>query len=272
MHVTVCIPAYNASRTLRRTLDSILSQDYPDFDVLVCDNSSTDNTAEIVRGYSDRGVRYFLNPVRTQWAESNWNHALPLAAGPLIALYHADDIYTPTMVRREAEFLSMHPEASSVFTMTQVIDHMDRPVRIGSTRLPVELRGQDLFDFETLFNAVLRHNNFMTVPTLMTRRETIDAVGVFDPQRFESAADIDLWLRMARWRPVGIIDEPLHRYRVSPHQESARIYRLRTHLGHFYWVLDHYLSRPEIGEIVQPQAEAIYRMERSRDHTIFAMN
>lgn len=272
MHVTVCIPAYNASRTLQRTLDSIMSQDYPDFDVLVCDNSSTDNTTEIVRGYSDRGVRYFLNPVRTQCGENNWNHALSLAAGPLIALYHADDIYSPTMVRRQAEFLIAHPKASSVFTMTQMIDDLDRPNRMGIVRLPNALQGKELLSFATVLNGVLAHHNFMIVPTLMTRTDTLDAVGMFNPDDYSSAADIDLWLRMACWGPIGIIDEPLHRYRISPYSGTSRVNSFRTHLAHFYVVLDHYLSLPHVQTIVEPRAKSLYLMRRAVDQTICAMN
>jgi len=264
-HVTVCVPAFNAERTLRRTLDSILAQDYTNFDVLVCDNASTDNTAQIAREYAARGVRYALNPVHTDWGESNWNHALSLAEGPLIALYHADDLYIPTMVRRQVDFLEAHADASAVFTMTRMIDEQDRPIRLGTTRLPKELRGQECFAFPMLLNAVLKYGNFLTVPTLMTRRVTLDTVGVFNYEQFCTASDIDLWLRMARCKPVGIIDEPLHRYRLSSTQGSVQIHRRRTLRAHFFWVLDHYLSLPDIGSLVQPQARAYYDMERSVD-------
>ena len=270
--VTICIPAFNAEATLARTLESILAQDYPNFEVIVSDNRSTDDTAQIVRGYAARGIRYFLKPEHSDLAEPNWNYVLSLASGPFIALYHADDLYTPTMVRRQVEFLQAHAEVSSVFTMTQTIDEHDRPIRMGSTRLPDELRGREVFDFPVLLNAVLKYGNIMTVPTLMTRRETVEAVGVFNPQKFASAADIDLWLRMARWRPVGIIDEPLHRYRIFSQQESAQLNKLRTHLAHFFVVLDYYLTLHEVKRVTQPQALAIYQMERSADHVLCAMH
>lgn len=271
-HVTVCVAAFNAERTLRRTLDSIVAQDYLNFDVLVCDNASTDNTAQIAKEYTRYNVRYVLNPVvRDPFAESNWNHVLGLAEGPLIALYHADDIYTPTMVRRQVEFLQAHADVSAVFTKTQMINEQDRPIRLGTIRLPNELRGQECFDFPMLLNAVLKHNNFLTVPTLMTKREALDAVGVFD-LRFRSAADIDLWLRLSRLGAVGIIDEPLHRYRISAQQGSAQINRMRTVMADFYQVINDYLARPEMSQIVQPDALACYEMDLAIDSMFCAMN
>jgi glycosyltransferase involved in cell wall biosynthesis len=69
-HVTICVPAYNAARTIGKTIDSILVQDYPNYDVLVCDNLSSDDTAEIVKTYHEKGVNYCLNPAYETFGES----------------------------------------------------------------------------------------------------------------------------------------------------------------------------------------------------------
>ena len=113
--VTICVPVRNGSRTIRRTLDSLLNQDYPNYEIIVSDNCSDDDTAKIISQYASNRVKYYFNQVLEKWGggESNWNHILTLAEGPLIALYHADDIYTPTMVRRQVEFLEAHPQVSA---------------------------------------------------------------------------------------------------------------------------------------------------------------
>jgi len=271
MHVTICIPAFNAEHTLRRTLDSILVQDYPDFDVLVCDNASTDKTAQIVKEYVNRNVRYVLNPDWTPLAERNWNYALGFAAGPLIALYHADDIYTPTMVRRQVEFIQMHPDISAVFTKTRMINDQDRPIRLGTVLQPKELRGQECFAFPILFNAVLKYRNFLTVPTLMTKRAALDGVGAFD-LRYRSSADIDLWFRLSQLGSVGVINEPLHYYRISARQWSAQIDRRRTEIADFFRVLDDYLTRPEVVQIVESAPLKYYEVDRAIDSIWCAMN
>jgi len=271
-HVTICVPVHNAARTINRTLNSILAQDYLNYDVLVCDNLSSDDTAKIVKTYEGKGVRYFLNPVREKWGESNWNHALSLAEGPLIALYHADDLYTPTMVRRQVEFLQKHHQASAVFTMSQRIDEQDRPIRMGNIKLPEEYQGQDIFPFPDLFNAVLKHTNILVVPTMMTKKSVFDKAGNFNWQKFCSAADIDLYLRMAQIGPIGIIDEPLHRYRISPQQGTNLINKSRTHLAHFFWVIDYWLFQPDMNQFVESSARSTYYMHRSSDQVFCAMN
>lgn len=269
--VTICVPVRNGARTIQRTLDSILAQDYPNFEVIVSDNCSDDDTACIVQEYAEHGVQYYFNPKLEEWGESNWDHILSLAKGQFIALYHADDLYTPAMISRQVEFLRNHPKASAVFTKTQKIDEFDRPIRRGSIRLLEELRGKEEFDFPDLLNAVLKHGNFLTVPTMMVRRESLDKAGSFD-LKFCTAGDIDLWLRLSRLGTVGIIDEPLHKYRISENQGSAQIFKFRTYRSHFLQVMDHYLSIPEFRQLVKPKAFRYYEMSSISDDIVRSMN
>lgn len=271
--VTICVPVRNGARTIQRTLESLLNQDYPNYEIIVSDNCSDDNTANIVGQYASNGVKYFFNPILDKWgAESNWNHILTLAEGPFIALYHADDIYTPSMVRRQVEFLLKYPEASAAFVMTQTIDEYDRPIKMGSTKLPQELRGKEIFNYEEFLNYTLKYSTFVIVPTMMSKRSIIDSVGVFNWEKYGTASDIDLYLRMAKYGPIAVIDEPLHKYRISNQQGSAQIFYQRTFLFHFFDVLDHYISQPEISPLIQQDALSLYRMQRAADQIFCAMN
>lgn len=271
--VTICVPVRNGARTIQRTLDSLLKQDYPNYEIIVSDNCSDDDTAHIVSQYASNGVKYFFNPILEKWgAESNWNHILTLAEGPFIALYHADDIYTPTMVRRQVGFLLKYPEASAVYAMTQTIDEYDGPVKMGSIKLPQELKGKEIFHYDEFLNYTLKYSTFVIVPTMMSKREIIDRVGVFNWEKYATASDIDLYLRMAKHGPIGVIDEPLHKYRISDQQGSAQIFYQRTFVTHFFNVLDDYISKPDVKEIIKKNSLSIYRTRRAADQIRCALN
>lgn len=271
--VTICVPVRNGARTIQRTLDSLLNQDYLNYEIIVSDNCSDDDTAKIVSQYASNGVKYFFNPVLEKWGESNWNHILTLAEGPFIALYHADDIYTRTMVRRQVEFLEAYPRVSAVFTMMQMIDENDRHIWMGRTHLPNALHGQCRFDYATFFNAVLKYGTFTPVPTMMTRRQVVDTVGGFQWEKFASASDIDLYLRMAQlWGQIGIIDEPLHLYRISTQQGGAQINKSRTFRAHFLMVMEYYLSMSEVCKVAQPDSVLRYEIHCAADDIVRAMN
>lgn len=112
--VTVAIPAYNAEATLARTLESILAQDYPNPDIVVSDNHSTDDTLRIVQSYANRGVCFCANqfkPVNRSTNEpwfigsyDNCDNLLREARGDFVAFYHADDLYEPMTVSMQVAF------------------------------------------------------------------------------------------------------------------------------------------------------------------------
>lgn len=272
--VTICLPVRNGASTIQRTLDSLLNQDYPNYEIIVSDNCSDDDTANIVSQYASNGVNYFFNPIVEKWggAESNWNYILTLAEGPFIALYHADDIYTPTMVRRQVEFLLKYPESSAVFTMTKIINEYDQPIKIGTRKLPEELRGKEIFAYEEFLNNTMKYSTFAIVPTMMSKREIIERVGVFNWEKCATASDIDLYLRMAKIGPIGVIDEPLHKYRISNQQASAQIFHQRTFLMHFFNVLDYHISKPDVRVLIKKEVLSLYRMQRAADQILCAMN
>ena len=275
--VSVCLPAYNAEETLAKTLDSILAQDYKNLEIIVCDNHSTDQTAKIAKAYAKLGVRYLLSPDSVAKeplcpGESNWNYILGQATGPYLALYHADDLYAPDMVRKQVEFLQHNPTVSSVFTMTQMIDELDRPIRRGSTSLPDEYKDKSTFNFAELFNASLKYGNIIITPTLMTRKETLTSVGDFNYREFFTAADLALWLRMSQWRPIGIINEPLHKYRVSANKTSSLANKSRSNIAHYFLVMDYYLNKEKTKRLVQKGALNTYTTYKCSDQVFCAVN
>lgn len=279
--VSICVPAHNASRTIRTTLDSLVCQHYPNIEIIVCDNNSVDDTADIVRSYVQPNVQYvrFAGAVdnsggstQTAPAEENWNYALNQARGEFIALYHADDIYDPCIVCEQVRLFREQPNISAVFTTCRFIDEDGRTTRIQDFCLPRELQGQVQHQFSELFHAILVYGNVLITPTMLTRRATLETVGQFDYANFRSAADLDLWLRMASWKPIAIIEKPLHSYRLSPLQTGAQLNSARVEIADFFRVIDHFLSTSGLASVVGQEAIGFYEMERAADHILCAMN
>src|SRR5262245_46403552 len=118
--VSVVVPVWNGARYLRESLDSILAQTYRPIEVLVMDDASTDETPEILASYGPAVRTRRQGTNRGQF--DNVNDGIALAGGEWIAVYHADDVYRPEIVEREAEFLERHPEAGAVFCLDAWID------------------------------------------------------------------------------------------------------------------------------------------------------
>jgi len=281
--VSVCIPAYNSEATLGEMLEVVLAQDYPRLDIVVSDNQSTDNTKAIVQQYAERGVRYcWHSEGRPAWAATlpsyigvftNWNYVLSQGRGEYRCLFHSDDLYELSIVRQQVAVMQSHPQVGAVFTRMRTIGEDSRPIRMGTSKLPDELRRCVTLDFPILLNAVLRHANFLPAPSVMLRRSVVEKMDGFDERQFLTSADLEMWLRIARHGyEIAIIDQPLLKFRMSQRHISGQYNKLRTTLADIFGVLDHYLSQPEVRAMVLPQSYVLYELQRANDHVRCAMN
>ena len=199
------------------------------------------------------------------------NKVADMAKGELIAIYHSDDVYEPNIVEKEVAFLTSHPEAGAVFAMDHFIDGDGR--LYGGLNVPPELAGKELLHYEDVFTYMLRHGCTMFVcPTFMVWRRVFAEVGPFQPERFDIASDLEMWLRLMRRYPVGILNERLMRYRHCPSQWSQRWRRLRTESDREFDVMDDYLEKDGWPDKLRSADLIEYRFRRCDDHTTRAAN
>lgn len=268
--VCICIPTYNAAATVRETLTTILAQTYPNFVVHVSDNASTDDTIRVIESLADPRIIIHRNESNIG-GEGNFNRCIRLAEGKYTAIYHADDLYEPEMVEKQVAFLEAHPQAGAVFTEAKLIDEHGKV--FGQIGFPAGLGSFDTqYDFKTVFKAVLRHSNFFICPSVMARTTVYqEDVKCWRGELFKSSADLDVWLRIAQMRGVGLLPLPLMRYRISSSQFSANL-RARTQRADFFLVTDHYLAQSEVQDMLASADKQYYaRLERT-DRVVRAVN
>jgi glycosyltransferase involved in cell wall biosynthesis len=197
--ITVLMPVYNAELHLREAINSILGQTFQDFEFLIIDDGSTDNSAAIVRSYSDPRIRFVQNE-RNLKLTATLNRGLDMAQGEYIARMDADDISLPERLAKQAAFLDANPSVGIVGTWAWAFG--EARFKIPHPPDPERIRAKLLFD------SALVH------PAVLMRRSALDAHGLrYKPLgHFE---DYELWQRAARLFPLANIPEYLFRYRVS---------------------------------------------------------
>ncbi len=268
--VCICIPTYNAEKTIREALDSIINQRYQNLDIHIVDNASTDGTLKVATEFDDPRIKIYRNETNIG-GEGNFNRCIQLATGKYTAIFHADDIYEPDMVERQVTFLEANPEAGAVFTEAKLIDEAGS--YLGSIKVPREFNSSRcLYDFETIFKAVLRHSNFLICPSVMVPTDIYQQeIRGWRGEVFGSSADLDVWLRIAQRHSVGILPIPLMRYRISANQWSARV-RLQTERADFFRVTDHYLAQEEIRSLLDSSDLESYMRLEHRDKVMCSIN
>lgn len=265
--VSVVVPVWNGERYLRESLDSILAQTYPRLEVLVMDDASTDGTPAIVAEYGER-VRH-VRQTETLGIYANANAGIERARGELVAVYHADDVYLPEIVEREVAYLRAHPEAGAVFCSDIFIDRDGR--ELGRLVLPPELRGGRPLPYRVILDALLTHKNrFLRCPGAMVRASVHADVGGYRQEQFRNTSDLEMWLRIARSYPIGILEEHLFLYRRGHGSSSERYHRLRTELDRYFTIVD--LELEAGGKAVADAgALAAYEAHRAEENLLRAL-
>lgn len=207
--VSVIIPTYNSARFITATLDSVLGQSFRDFEIIVVDDGSTDNTREVVRPYLNS-----IDYIYQQNSERSVarNNALSRARGEYIAFLDSDDLWTPEKLARQVAVLDDHPQVSLVFTQARYVDEGGKPVSFAGQTIDGQ-PGKELVIVD--YSIPLLSSNVIAGggSAAMTRRRLLEEVGNFDLDLVQSE-DWDMWVRLARLGPFAYIPEPLTSYRV----------------------------------------------------------
>ena len=267
--VSICIPVYNSETTIGRTIESVIGQTYNNIEIIVVDNLSTDATLNRVREYKDSRIRIVENPVHFCCAEHNWNTCFAHTRGEFIALFHADDVYSPDIVGRQVDTFKKFPSVMAVFTEASVIDEQDRI--IDTFRLPQKITGNTPYTYQELLPAVLEYGAFLLCPSAMVRSDTYKKLAPFRYDQFGSASDLDMWLRAAKTGPVIIIDDTLLKYRMSGIQWSYTL-KSRTRAADGFKVLDFHSSENGMNRYLSSNTLGKYELRRMEDQIFCALN
>lgn len=213
--VSVCIPTRNTGRYLPQAIESVLAQDFTDYELVICDNASTDGTLELCRQYARPNVRYLYFKEPTNQA-GNFNRCLQEARGDYITLLHADDYFFPGFLADRADRLNRQKEVGFVFGAVQVVAADGK--LISENRRWAEDR---FFPAEELLEVLLQ-GCVVCPPSVMVRRECIEKVGPFRTD-LTWGHDWEWMMRLAQQAAVGYASEPLAAYRVHDMSGTAEV-------------------------------------------------
>ena len=184
-NVSIIMGAYNVDKTLRRAVDSILSQTYTDWDFVICDDGSSDKTMQLLDCYKAEYPEKFIiiqNDVN-RGLTYTLNHCLKYAKGKYIARMDADDISLPERLGKEVEFLDVHPEIAFVGCSIERFDENG----VWKESVADGLRGKEAF---------YKSSGFVH-PTIMIKREALEAVSGYREAWYTNRCeDYDLWMRL----------------------------------------------------------------------------
>lgn len=202
--VSVCIPTYNRPAALAKVISSILAQTYRRVEIIVTDDGDAVETRRHLQPF-DGLIRYHANE-RRLGIYGNWNRAIGLATGELVAVYHDHDDYAPTMVERSVQLFQEAPRVGIVHVAASVLLPDDTRLTIVHRDLPRVADGRWFAERQAW-----RWASYVAHGAMMVRRDLYEKLGVFDESK-GLAADMDMLCRFCLMTDIGYVAEPLYGY------------------------------------------------------------
>jgi len=207
---SVVIPSYNASRFIDQTVNSVLAQTYPNIEIVIVDDGSSDNTEEIVRKFGKRVV--FHKQANTGVSGAR-NKGFELSSGEYVCFLDADDWLFPNTIAEKVQLMESNPSLGIVYGQVEVTDEHLNPT--GEKLYPIG--GKNVVELLCRFKWPIPCPS-----NVLFRREVLDRVGLFDSQ-LSTSADYDMWLRVCKEYETGVVPKLSVRYRKHGSNMSSNI-------------------------------------------------
>jgi len=204
MKITVLMPVYNGANYIREAIDSILSQTFSDFEFLIINDGSTDQSESIIRSCRDDRIR-LVHSEENRGLIFTLNSGLAMAKGEYIARMDQDDISMPDRLQKQFNFLEENSNIALVGGWAEIIDTHGE--KIGTYKMPV---GYDEIKFELLFRNPLIHG------TIFFRKNIVAELGGYNENN-EHAEDYGLYSTMIKDYQIVNLPEFLMKYRIHDH-------------------------------------------------------
>lgn len=261
--VSVIIPAYNAAGYLPAAINSVIAQTYQDWEIIVVDDGSSDDTRSVMAAYKDR-LKDRINCIHQLNAgpSAARNSGIRNAQGEFIALLDADDLWLPSRLERS-------------------VKELDRDAGVGLVHARVARVNQQGFvidepyaNHKYLSGRISQHiytrRAHILCCTVTFRKSAIDATNAFD-ETLPAAEDRDLWFRIAQKNKVAYIDEMLAQYRLTPASLTKDAHRMVT--SDLAFVEKHYRAgrctrgerRRALGTIYRESGDVLFKKARPRE-------
>lgn len=217
--VSIIMPSWNTARFIRESIDSVRNQTYTNWELLIVDDCSTDNTDEIVASYSDERIRYFKNE-KNSGAALTRNRAMREARGEWIAFLDSDDLWTPEKLERQLQFMK---ENNYVFSYHEYvkIDEESKPLNIY-------VSGPEVVTKHKMYN--------YGYPGCLTFMYSAKAMGLIQIKDIKKNNDYAILLKLCKKADCYLLKENLAEYRIRKksisHDKLSK--KLKSHYDLFH--------------------------------------
>lgn len=204
--ISVILTSFNHAKYLREAIDSVLSQTFSDFELIIWDDASADDSWAIIQSYKDSRIKAYKNDKQRRGIYGINKAISDIARGEYIAIHHSDDVWMPEKLERQINYLSNHPEVGAAFTWAKIIDENGVETSESWFNRGAITRWQWLHE---LFCG----ENHLNHPSVLVRKSVYESVGLY-AYGFAQTADAEMWSRVLLNFDIYVVPEKLTLHRL----------------------------------------------------------
>lgn len=272
--VSIVLTSYNHEKYLQEAIESALNQTFIDFELIIRDDASSDNSWHVIEQYTDPRIKAFRNEKQERAIWGINKSISEVVADEYIAIHHSDDVWEPEKLEKQVAFLDSHPEIGAVFTHVQPIDEEGAPF------------AQEGHFYHKIFDQPNRtryewlrfffiNGNALCHPSVLIRNRCYKECGSYR-YGLAQVGDFDMWIRLCLKFDIHILQEKLTRFRVHSGEANASGSRPEVRVRDYYeryQLLANYCKISEFAEFCEifPEARKYYRQNETNLQFVLAM-
>lgn len=219
--ITIAIPTYNRVSLLKEAIESVMAQTYTDFELLISDNASIDETRKVVSSFKDSRIRYCRNR-KNIGMMNNWNKCIELSQGKYLMILGDDDKLYPRFLEKSLEIHKDNLKIGFSFCHCNKVDPRGKYLMRWGYKFttPGYLENYKYLDFTIKYGSCLTNSS-----TVLINKKVFNKVGLFEAPYGTNTFDFNMWIKIALNYPAYFIDEILCDYRLHKEQASELHWR-----------------------------------------------
>jgi glycosyltransferase involved in cell wall biosynthesis len=264
--VSVLLTSFNHEKYICEAIDSVLNQTFTDFELIILDDASTDDSWRLISKYSDPRVKAFRNAVNGDDKYKLNNAISVMASGVYIAIHHSDDVWELDKLEKQVSFLDAQPDVGAIFTNALAIAEDSSPLA-DEKHFYSDIFNQPNRTSHEWLRFFFNHGNALCHPSALIRKLCYEDCGLYSYSMVQ-LPDLDMWMRLCLKYEIHVLPEKLVKFRVRDNEANASAIRPETRIRatyEFYKLLPNYRKINSFDDLVKvfPSAQKYNRNEKA---------
>lgn len=243
--VSVILTSYNHAKYIAAAIQSVLDQTFTDFELMIVDDGSKDNSREIIKTFGDPRIKTFLYE-ENRGPRVAYQEALNAATGKYVAVHHSDDLWEPEKLAKQVEFLDAHEEYAACFTLADFIDEEGNLQTLDKKDFYATIFDKENRSRAEWLNYFFYNGNCLCHPSILIRRECYTKYNLLNIHGLWQLPDYFMWVNLCFHANFYIMHEKLVQFRLRLKQRdnmSASTFDRRIRVeSEMYFVLDNFIK------------------------------